>query len=62
MTDEGQKKHDERGDWTYPLPTSRFGHQSYEYIRWLGRIKGQNTRSRQNVGHALTNHGVGDLL
>lgn len=41
MTNEGPKEDDVRGDWVYSLPTNRFGHQSYKYIRWLGRIKRQ---------------------
>ena len=33
MTDEAPEEDDALGDWVYSLPTSRFGLQSYEYIR-----------------------------
>ena len=45
MTEEGLEEDDACGDWVYSLPTSRFAHQLYEYIRWWGRIQGENLRS-----------------
>ena len=39
MTDEVPKEDDARGDQAYSLLTSHFGHQSYEHIRYFGRIK-----------------------
>jgi hypothetical protein len=62
MADEGPEEEDARGDWVYSLLTSRFGHQSYEYIRPLGHIQGENMRFRQHVGYALTRLGVYDPL
>lgn len=62
MTNEGPKEDDVRGDWVYSLPTNRFGHQSYKYIRWLGRIKRQKLSTWKKKRHALTGLGVRDLL